>query len=124
MASSAHPPADPFTLVVCTYCHTEDSDSRDRLQRTVRSCPHGVMVSTGCLQKMLHCRSDRGLHAVVQPCEVNRSPTGPLVRIGPLKTAVEVDAVAVWLEKGRPDDGTLPDHLHAAPARRHVSWLN
>lgn len=96
----------------------------DGLRRAVRGCSHGVMVSAGCLGKVLHCRSVRGLHAAVQPCGVDRRPTGGVVRLGPLVTEADVEEVGVWLRAGMPDDGTLPDRLRAAPAPRQVSHLN
>lgn len=114
----------PFTLVVCASCHCDTSSLTDVLRRAVRGCPHGVMVSTGCLQKVLHCRSDRGLHAAVQPCTADRRPTGAVVRLGPLVTAADAEAVGAWLRAGMPDDGTLPARLRAAPAPRHVAHFN
>ncbi|MGC9544570.1 hypothetical protein [Streptomyces sp. UG1] len=114
----------PFTLVVCASCDTETSGLLDGLRSAVRGCPHGVMVSTSCLEKVLHCRSDRGLHAAVQPCTADRRPAGPVVRLGPLVTAADAEAVGAWLRAGMPDDGTLPHRLRAAPAPHHVARLN
>ncbi|MFJ8313359.1 MULTISPECIES: hypothetical protein [unclassified Streptomyces] len=88
------------------------------------------MVSTGCLTHLLRCRQDQdqgqgqGLCAAVQPCAVDRRPTGPVVRLGPLSTEADVEAVGAWLRAGMADDGTLPDRLRAAPAPRHVAHLN
>ncbi|WP_217238524.1 hypothetical protein [Streptomyces sp. AC555_RSS877] len=114
----------PFTLVVCASCHAGTSRLMDGLRRAVRGCPHGVLVSTGCLAKVLHCRRDRGLHAAVQPCTADRRPAGAVVRLGPLVTAADAEAVGTWLRAGMPDDGTLPDRLRAAPAPQHVARLN
>ena len=82
------------------------------------------MISTGCLKMFLHCAGRRGLHAAVQPCTADRSPTGAVVRLGPLVTAADAAAVAAWLRAGMPDDGTLPDRLLAAPAPQRVAHLN
>ncbi|PWI12285.1 hypothetical protein DIZ27_01430 [Streptomyces sp. NWU339] len=115
----------PFTLVVCGSCHAAATGQvMDGLRRAVRGCPHGVMVSTGCLGKVLHCRSGRGLHAAVQPCGVDRRPSGVVVRLGPLVTEADAEAVGAWLHAGMPQDGTLPDRLRAAPAPRQVAHLN
>ncbi|MFD7834632.1 hypothetical protein [Streptomyces sp. NPDC059761] len=49
--------ARPFTLVVCVNCQNPASGQViDRLRQAVRDCPHGVMVSTGCLGSLLRCR--------------------------------------------------------------------
>ncbi|MET8079201.1 hypothetical protein [Streptomyces sp. NPDC005303] len=82
------------------------------------------MVSTGCLETVLHCRSRLGLYAVVQPCGVDRRPTGAVVRLGPLATDADAEVVGAWLRAGMPDDGTLPERLRAAPAPRRVAHLN
>jgi hypothetical protein len=94
------------------------------LRLAVRGCPHGVMVSTGCLERFLDCRRQHGLYAVVQPCALDRRPSGAVVRLGPLVSAADSEAVGAWLRAGMPDDGTLPDRLRAAPAPGHVARLN
>ncbi|MER5548459.1 hypothetical protein ACWDBD_03815 [Streptomyces sp. NPDC001118] len=115
----------PFTLVVCGSCDAAATGRlMDGLRRAVRGCPHGVMVSTGCLGKMLRCRSGRGLHAAVQPCGVDRRPRGAVVRLGPLVTEADAEVVGAWLRAGMPDDGSLPDRLRAEPAPRQVAHLN
>ena len=114
----------PFALVVCSSCRAATDQMMDVLRRAVRDCPHGVMVSTGCLETVLHCRRDRGLHAAVQPCAVDRRPTGGVVRIGPIITDADAEAVGVWLRDGVPDDGTLPERLRATPAPWQVARLN
>jgi hypothetical protein len=115
----------PFTLVVCGSCRgAATGQVMEGLRRTVRGCSHGVMVSTGCLEKVLHCRSGRGPYAAVQPCGVDRRPTRTVVRLGPLVTEADVEAVGAWLRAGMPDDGTLPDRLRAAPAPRRVAHLD
>ena len=65
-----------------------------------------------------------GLHVAVQPCGVDRRPSGAVVRLGPLVTEADAEAVEVWLRAGMPDDGTLPDRLRAAPAPQQVAHLN
>jgi hypothetical protein len=114
----------PFTLVVCVSCQAATDRLMDELRRAVRDSPHGVMISTGCLRKVLDCAGRRGLHAVVQPCTADRSPTGAAVRLGPLATVADAAAVGAWLRAGMPDDGTLPGRLRAAPGPQHVAHLN
>jgi hypothetical protein len=114
----------PFTLVVCASCEAATDQVMDELRRVVRDSAHGVMISTGCLQKFLHCAGRRGLHAAVQPCTADRIPTGAAVRLGPLVSAADAASVGAWLRAGMPDDGTLPDRLLAAPAPQRVAHLN
>ncbi|MFJ7150577.1 hypothetical protein ACIQVT_20610 [Streptomyces sp. NPDC100445] len=114
----------PFTLVVCASCEAATDQVLDELRRAVRDSPHGVMISTGCLRKILGCAGRLGLHAAVQPCTVDRRPTGAVVRLGPLVTAADAVAVGTWLRAGIPDDGTLPDGLLAVPAPQRVAHLN
>ncbi|MGW4890471.1 hypothetical protein [Streptomyces murinus] len=117
-------PARPFTLVVCPSCEATAGQVMDELRRAVRDCPHGVMISAGCLREVLDCAGRRGLHAVVQPCTVDRRPTGAAVRLGPLATESDAAAVGAWLRDGMPDGGALPRRLRAAAGRRHVAHLN
>lgn len=126
MSDAARGPGGrPFTLVVCGFCDAAATGRvMDALRRAVRGCPHGVMVSAGCLEKVLHCRGRRGVYAAVQPCSADRRPTGAVVRLGPLTAEADVEAVAAWLRDGMPDDGTLPDRLRAAPSPRRVAHLN
>jgi hypothetical protein len=114
----------PFTLVVCGSCEADTDRVIDGLRRAIRGCPHGVMVSTGCLGRFLRCRGQHGVHAAVQPCAADRRPTGAVVRLGPLVSEADADAVGAWLRAGMPDSGTLPDRLRAAPAAQHVAHLN
>lgn len=114
----------PFTLVVCASCDSAAEEVRDALRRVVRGCRHGVMVSTGCLERVLHCRRRRGVYAAVQPCGADRRPTGAVVRLGPLVTEADAEAVGAWLRAGMPDDGTLHERMRAVPAPRQVAGLN
>ncbi|MBD0841328.1 MULTISPECIES: hypothetical protein [unclassified Streptomyces] len=126
MDPTARDPHDrPFTLVVCATCRdAADDHVMDVLRRAVRACSHGVMISTGCLDRFLHCRSGRGLYAAVQPCAADRRAVGAVVRLGPIATRADAEAVAAWLRAGMPDDGSLAESLLAAPAPRQVAHLN
>ncbi|MDJ1132168.1 hypothetical protein [Streptomyces iconiensis] len=111
----------PFTLVVCTTCRTAAEErALERLRVAVRSCPHGVLVTGGCLRLFLSCSSARGFYAVVQPCTKDREPSGPLVRIGPVRGAADAEAVCLWLRTGMPGDadGSLPARLRARRSAR------
>ncbi|MDX3230077.1 hypothetical protein [Streptomyces sp. ME19-01-6] len=52
------------------------------------------------------------------------SVVGPGVRLGPIVTDADVEALSRWLRGGMPDDGTLPDRLRAAPAPPHAAHLD
>lgn len=114
----------PFTLVVCASCEAATEQVTDGLRQAVRDSAHGVMISTGCLRKIVHCADRRGVHAAVQPCTADRRPAGAVVCLGPLVTAADAEAVGAWLRAGMPDDGTLPDRLRAVPAPQRVAHLN
>jgi hypothetical protein len=47
-----------------------------------------------------------------------------VVRLGPIATRADAEAVAAWLQAGMPDDGSLGELLLAAPAPRKVAHLN
>ncbi|MFI6931180.1 hypothetical protein [Streptomyces sp. NPDC050287] len=121
MSNAAYGPRGrPFTLVVRASCDPATEQVMDGPRRAVRGCRHGVMVPTGCLRKVLHCRHPRGLYAAVQPCAADREPSGTVVRLGPLVTADDAEAVGSWLRAGMPEDGTLPGRLRAAPAPQNA----
>jgi hypothetical protein len=118
-------PGRPFALVACTNCPSHVGEPvRDRLREAVRTCPHAILVATGCLGALLRCTRGAGLYAAVQPCANDRTPTGPVTRLGPIATEADAELVGAWLLAGMPDDGTLPHRLRAAPAPRHVAHLN
>lgn len=128
MTDTVRPARDrPFTLVVCGACRNADMDNMmAALRRAVRSCPHGVMVSTACLGRFLDCRRVRGLYAAVQPCTTDRRPDGAVTALGPLADEADVEVVAAWLKAGMPTDGELglAKSLQAAPAPQSVAHLN
>ncbi|MGP8304365.1 hypothetical protein ACTPOK_42025 [Streptomyces inhibens] len=82
------------------------------------------MISTGCLSGLLHCTGGGELYAAVQPCAKDRTPSGPVIRLGPIATEADAELVAAWLRAGMPDDATLPHGLRAAPVPRHLAHLN
>ena len=113
-----------FTVVMCTApgCGTGDEATvAHALVQTLRdivgASSLGVLVSTGCLLgpstvRGAACRMRAAAPVVlVQPCDADRRPTAHAVRIGPLRTAVDVDVLGGWLRAGRLDPGLLPVHL-------------
>lgn len=123
----------PFTLAVCrTGCDgTQAAAVMEHLRQAVRSCPHGVLITTGCLRGILRCdahgpyrSSVRGLFALVQPCDSRRRPNGRPTRVGPLADVADATVVSGWLRAGLPDDGSLPERLLAAPSPQAVAHLN
>lgn len=94
---------NPFTVVVCTACASDGgSAALDALKATVRSCPHGMLVTTGCLLERQACTGSApgGVTVVLQPCGTDRRPEGPARWLGPVEGAKEVRAVCRWIERG------------------------
>ena len=108
-----------FTAVLCTApgCGADDPATVagrlvDVLRAAVRDSKLGVLVSTGCLLGRPACTLRvTSPVVVVQPCDAGRRPTAGAVRIGPLRTAADVDALGSWLRAGRLEPGLLPAHL-------------
>ncbi len=109
-----------FTVVVCSNCGTRrDLSVLQELRASIRRCRHGVLVSAPCPVGTLGCcgRTGRaGALVVLQPCAVDRSPTGPPRWVGPISDRKDLRALRQWLE-----DGSW--HLDALP-RRLRSPLN
>lgn len=72
------------------------------LRAAVRSSRGGILV-----------RSDRDLggFVVVQPCDDERRPTRPALRIGPVRSRADATALADWLTRGAGEPRELPAHL-------------
>jgi hypothetical protein len=108
-----------FTVVLCTasVCGAGDEGTVvgkliDALRGVVRASRYGVLITTGCLFAEAACRvRARASVVLVQPCDPDRRPTGVAVRIGPLRTAADVDALATWLRTGNLDPAELPARL-------------
>jgi hypothetical protein len=111
--------AGPFTAVVCTNCRSDATAALlAALRDAVRRCPHGVLVTTGCVLGELTCAARRetpGVMAALQPCSVERAPIGPPCWIGPIYND-DARAVADWIEHGHWGSAALPDRL------RHDPW--
>jgi hypothetical protein len=95
---------NPFTVVVCTACASDAGAAAalDALKATVRSCPHGMLVTTGCLLGRQACTRSAagGVTVVLQPCGTDRRPEGSARWLGPVEGATDVRAVCRWIERG------------------------
>jgi hypothetical protein len=71
-----------------------------------------VLVVSGCSLSPALCRfRAEGPVVVIQPCDIDRQPTSPLIRVGPIRTMSDVVAVRQWLRVGTLDADALPSHL-------------
>ncbi|MFB4313979.1 hypothetical protein [Actinomadura sp. 21ATH] len=87
-----------------------------RLAAVTKQSRHGVLVRTGCLLDAPRCRSagthDSGTYLAVQPCDARRRPDGPAIRVGPILSRDDAEAVVSWLAEGELDAGALVPRLH------------
>lgn len=118
-----------FNLVVCTSCVTGQYLSvLDELRGVIRRCPHGVLVSAGCLLGPLTCASrpdGPGALVVLQPCSIDRSPMGPPIWVGPINDRADVADLRAWVQRGEWSLGALPWHLRPVMNRpRHAGSRN
>jgi hypothetical protein len=121
-----------FTVIVCRSATCGRGGSGGvaehlfgALREAVRSTRHGVLVSTGCLLGHATCAGRApGPVVLVQPCDAERAPLGPAVRIGPLSSAADVEALAAWLRAGLLDPGLLPARLLGVHRRMAAAPLN
>ena len=101
----------PFTVVVCQAAACEaggDPGLLDALRETIRRCPHGVLVRSGCVLGQVTCRprwlqphaDTSGTIVIVAPCGTDRAPRGLPVRVGPLRHPDDTRALCGWLERG------------------------
>lgn len=49
----------------------------------------------------------------MQPCDAQRNPVGPVIRLGPLCTGGDIAELVRWLRRGRFDAGDLPGRMTA-----------
>ena len=122
--------AEGYTLVLCSAptCDTA-VEGPDRVAAAmsdcVRSSRHGVLVVSGCTLGPVACRlRPPGPLVLVQPCDVHRRPTGPVIRVGPLRTGADLDTVRNWIQAGRLDPALLPSHLITVHRTTCVAMTN
>jgi hypothetical protein len=108
-----------FTVVLCTApaCGTGDDGTVaerlvEELRGVVRASRLGVFVTTGCLFGASACAVRAKAPVVlVQACDARRRPMSVALRLGPLRTGADVDALVSWLRSGRLDPDELPERL-------------
>ncbi len=86
-----------FTVVLCRTengCGAADDSVVEPLRAVVRQSAFGILITTGCLARHLHCphhggnRVPRpGIRLILQPCIRDRTPLGATVTFGPLTDA-------------------------------------
>jgi hypothetical protein len=109
----------PYTAIACSAapCAHGASLLVPRVREAIRSSPHGVLVTTGCLLGAARCQrgpvDDSGAYLLVQPCGPDRRPRGTVIGIGPVLTRADAAAVAAWLADGRLDAARLHPRLRA-----------
>lgn len=128
----ANPATTGFTAVLCTApgCGPGDAATVSghllaTLRAVVRGSRHGLLVSAGCVVGSTAC----GLRptapmVLVQPCDAARHPVGPALRVGPLRTRADVDALGAWLRVGELDLALLPAHLRQLHRRVAAAQSN
>ena len=95
------------------------------LRTAVRDSRHGVLVSAGCLLGQSVCGARATAPVVlVQPCDTERRPVGLGVRIGPLRTVADAEALVAWLRSGDLDPALLPAHVLSLHRRMTAAPLN
>ena len=123
MTSSHNGTSRPFTVALCTSCTAgPELALAEELRATIRRCKHGVLVTTACMLDPLTCaaRPHRpGTIVILQPCSVDRVPSGPACWIGPINDKTDVRALVDWLEQGEWDYRAPPDRLRAK-----LRWTN
>jgi hypothetical protein len=123
MTSSRSGTGRPFTVALCTSCTTgPELAVVEELVATIRRCKHGVLVTTACMLGPLTCaaRPHRpGTLVILQPCSVDRVPSGPACWIGPINDKKDVRALRDWLEQGEWEYRAPPDRL-----RPKLRWTN
>ena len=106
----------PFNAVVCRAGPCAGAAGRlvPLLRAATRRCPHGVLISSGCLLRAPRCRvpgHDSGAYLLVQPCDVDRRPSGAAIGVGPVLTDADVGAAAEWRAFGDLDEAFLAPRL-------------
>ncbi len=116
---------DGFTVVRCGLCAQMPSGFDDGaaalpgvdevlvegLRAVVRDSRHGVLASGGCPLGPGCGRREPGMILLVQPCDADRAPTGPVTVAGPVRGTDDVRAVTAWLARGSLDPDELPERL-------------
>lgn len=120
--------AEGYTLVLCgvPICRAGPPFGLSAaLRECVRSSRYGVLVMSGCTLGPVGCRlREAGPIIVVQPCDTERRPTRPAVRIGPIRDDGDLAAVRNWIRCASFDPSLLPTHLTALHRARGAAARN
>ncbi|MHA6628705.1 hypothetical protein ACU61A_24970 [Pseudonocardia sichuanensis] len=120
--------APGYTAVLCAAapCRTETfGETTTTLRECVRTSRHGVLVTSGCTLGALSCRlRPPGPLLVVQPCDDERRPLGPAVRIGPVIRPDDISSIEGWIRGDRLDPTLLPSHLMGLHRRTRGAGQN
>ena len=113
---TAHEPTGrPFNVVVCTGCASDVVlPVLSTLRSTIRRCPHGMLVRASCLLGSLTCASrptGAGVVVVLQPCTLDRVPSGQALWLGPVNDFDDVAALRGFIERGAWETEPLPERL-------------
>jgi hypothetical protein len=107
-----------YTVLVCSAdgCRTPLSERLlSELRHTVGVSRFGILVVSGCTLGGVACRLRAPAPLIaVQPCDEQRNPVGPVIRVGPMHATDDIAALMGWLRRGRLDVEALPDHMVAA----------
>lgn len=106
-----------FTAVLCDDCRgARDLPVLDALRETVSRSPHGVLVRAPCQLGKLWCHARTraagdGAVVLVQPCDVQRRPTGPVIAVGPIRSRPDLAALTGWMAATPLTADSLPARL-------------
>jgi hypothetical protein len=117
---------EPFNAVVCRAgpCTQAAAPLLRRLGAATRRCPHGVLISAGCVLRASRCLGapahDSGAYLLVQPCDLDRRPRGLAIGIGPVLSDADARVVADWLaRRGSLDAARLDPRLRLPAPGSH-----
>ncbi len=121
MTSSQPATRRPFTVALCRSCRAQVGlEVVEALRATIRRCDHGVLVVTECMLGVLSCGTpiqSPGVMVLLQPCSIDRFPSGPPHWIGPINDNNDVSVVCDWVQRGEWNCRALPARL-----RRQAQW--
>ena len=114
-----------FNAVVCRSGPRAGPSGQllEKLRTATRNCPHGMLMSAGCVLRAPRCQAapghDSGAYLFVQPCDLDRRPRGIAIGVGPVLSGADASAVAEWLAGDSLDAGCLEGRLRltVGPAR-------
>jgi hypothetical protein len=135
MSAPLDAPQRAFTVIACqaTGCRpAPEVPVMSTLAATIRRCPHGILLASGCPLGPITCRTwhhsrrqTPGMVIVIQPCtRIDRHTDGPATALGPVHTAQDLAILCRWLETGQLDYRQLPARLRTPPPLLRRAGLN